>query len=709
MRAWRGSPPAARRLVAAYGSLPRSVIDLACHAAVPVAVDARLLHLIRVNLLLDPPAAVPYEAEADLLLSPLVRELGDGLYDIDPVLRPLLLTGLSRRFGPARPRRVAALLEQYTMRAPAWQDRPELQHAQRLTAVAVIDPPLAADWLARAQTSIADGSALLATEWLVAVRRSVRDHAPADQPPGEDVHEAFEALASGTGDERVAAAHRLGELALVPGADVEAIARMLAGHADDGSPSGQTAREVLDTITGLGPALVDTDDQATTPALTDRQRLLDVWRALAEETYGEGAWIWSPGATKSSISDALQLLCILLPGTESDLALDQPNRTSDEAVDALRNLGNASEIPRLLIKALIFYLQVFQSEDGTPSFTGNLDGTNPQLRSIDLTEAYAISVRLTLSALGFGKVFRRSVTRHEVMDECDELERLASDRLSAAMIGLLRSFTVHTFAANSEPGQNLLRWRRPQLWEELRQVSAGIRDEVTIGSGSYEAESLARPDTLFECGWSWGVVADAPVIDTIGARLLQPQGVASPVPDLWCTMLAVTAIEHLFSERTRLLGLLDDEQQRLSRALQLRHDLTASYWRIVGSTAADGPDRRLAVATIVGDPRSHNGISAAVEILREVAEHTDTVVAYPLEGADSLGPMLAVQPVDVPSALLRQVDRLAAVTRDPDQLARLSELREAGLADLFGRRNESGLWDDWAVTFGAVEVLMRRR
>ncbi len=49
-------------------------------------------------------------------------------------------------------------------------------------------------------------------------------------------------------------------------------------------------------------------------------------------------------------------------------------------------------------------------------------------------------------------------------------------------------------------------------------------------------------------------------------------------PYLYFTVVALDGIQDLFSERTRILGLLDEEQQRLARALQLRLDLTRQFW-----------------------------------------------------------------------------------------------------------------------------------
>ena len=137
-----------RRLSAIRDALGDGALRLAYHAAVPVVVDADLLNLLRVNFFLDdPPDVLPFEVEAELLLSPLFREVGEGMYEIDPGLRNLLLSGLHTRYGDERVRRVAALLEQYTDAAAAWRSLPELGLAQQLTALSFLDPAGVERWL----------------------------------------------------------------------------------------------------------------------------------------------------------------------------------------------------------------------------------------------------------------------------------------------------------------------------------------------------------------------------------------------------------------------------------------------------------------------------------------------------------------------------------------------------------------------------------
>jgi RNA polymerase sigma factor (sigma-70 family) len=168
---------AAARLIADVRSaLGERAVRLAYHAAVPVVVDAELLNLLRVNFFLDPPSDLPYEAEAALLLSPLFREVGDGLYEIEPGIRSLLLSGLRATYTDERLQRVAALLGQYTDASVAWRALPELEMAQRLTAVNFLDPSAAREWLDGVKSGAAPGVGL-DREWYVAMDRRIDEQA----------------------------------------------------------------------------------------------------------------------------------------------------------------------------------------------------------------------------------------------------------------------------------------------------------------------------------------------------------------------------------------------------------------------------------------------------------------------------------------------------------------------------------------------------
>ena len=77
------------------GDYGETALHLAYHAALPVALNAELLHLFRINFFLDPPEILPYTAEFEFLLSPLCREIDEGLYEIEPEIRDVLLAGLT--------------------------------------------------------------------------------------------------------------------------------------------------------------------------------------------------------------------------------------------------------------------------------------------------------------------------------------------------------------------------------------------------------------------------------------------------------------------------------------------------------------------------------------------------------------------------------------------------------------------------------------
>lgn len=313
-----------------------------------------------------------------------------------------------------------------------------------------------------------------------------------------------------------------------------------------------------------------------------------------------GEWHWGGRSGSNSISDAEQLLTLLLPAARVPvLSLDDPDRADDEVIEALSPLGSAIEIPRRMISVISDYFTRYTDETGTPIFSGGsyltpLDG-GPELteeqRAVDIVDSFAVSVTLTLATIGFVKVYRGTTKRPDLLAQLDALDQMASVRLTAAMVGLLRSFSTFVFTSTDEYGQRLCDMinqdelpRREvvaALREQLRETMASLRS-VVIGSGRV-TEDLDSSEMLFECGWSWGIISGAEEVPTTEPTGLQREGSAENAPYLYFTVIAMDAIEDLNSERTRLLGLLNEEQQRLSRALQLRWELTRTYWATVAT------------------------------------------------------------------------------------------------------------------------------
>jgi len=336
--------------------------------------------------------------------------------------------------------------------------------------------------------------------------------------------------------------------------------------------------------------------------LKPRQQILDIWRHTARVSYGDGRW--HPGGRdgSNSISDAEQLLCVMAPATELALfRLDRPDSAARDMLDALRPLGDDIQVPQRLIQALILYIDRYTAPDGTPQFSGGSyfssedDGEEikEEQRGLDVVDSFSISITLMLAVIGFTKVFRQVVTRAGLLQQIDELDEKANRRLTAALVGLLRSFSVNVFSADEPLGEELIRMvnqeHRPArvVVEELRavlaEINARLRDDVTIGSGATEGNELEIPNRLFECGWSWGLVKGAPEIATSTEIGVQRDGVAENAPYLYFTTVALDAIQALSSERTRLLGLLDPEQSRLAQSLQLRFELARSYWATIAT------------------------------------------------------------------------------------------------------------------------------
>nr|WP_157756793.1 SCO2524 family protein [Plantactinospora sp. KBS50] len=252
-----------------------------------------------------------------------------------------------------------------------------------------------------------------------------------------------------------------------------------------------------------------------------RQEILEIWRATVRSCWQGGEWQWGGRRGANSISDAEQLLTMLLPAAKVPvLSLDDPDRTDEEVVEAFSPVGGAIEIPRRLLGIMIDYYEQYSDGNGTPVFAGAgylspLDN-GPELtdrqRDLDIVDSFAVSITLTLATIGFVRVYRAATQRRDVKDQLVRLERLASNRLSAAMAGLLRSFSTSIFASGDEYGVRLCDMvnqdevpRREvvaALREQLRGTMASLRS-VLIGSGRVN-EDLDNSDMLFECGWSWG-------------------------------------------------------------------------------------------------------------------------------------------------------------------------------------------------------------
>src|SRR5262245_23702727 len=134
--------------------------------------------------------------------------------------------------------------------------------------------------------------------------------------------------------------------------------------------------------------------------LQPRQQLLEIWRATALASFPTpgGSWTFGGRRGRNSISDAEQLLCIMLPAAEiPSFRLDDPDDIDPDVLKALRPLGGPTDIIRVLIRAINEYMIEYSKVDGTPVFSGgsyfvaireDAPATEEQLQ-LDVVESYA--------------------------------------------------------------------------------------------------------------------------------------------------------------------------------------------------------------------------------------------------------------------------------------------------------------------------------
>ncbi|MEU7098235.1 SCO2524 family protein [Streptomyces longwoodensis] len=485
-----------------------------------------------------------------------------------------------------------------------------------------------------------------------------------------------------------------------------------------------------------------------------RQNLLEVWQSVARHSFEDGEWDWGEWGGRSSVADAERLLCLLYPATEiTSFRLDDPDTTQEDVERSLRAAGDSAEIPGNLVKVLTAFMDRHRTGD-SPTFSGGhyFTAADPaqelakEQRETGVVDSYSMSVTLCLATLGFLKVYRTKTQRPSTLELIDRLQEATSTRLTAAMVALLRSFTVNVVDVPSPQGQSLVRLLGQgrlserqvvqRFQDRFKALRAVISESVTLGLDRDIADQLRNDNRLFECGWSWSVVRDAPEVETGEPVGKQPQGVAGAVPYLYFTVVALDGIPDLFSERTLVLGLLNAEQQKLADALRLRWEITQQYWSAI-ARFGDGtwpleeiPWRTtlqqleseyfsLSVASIlvhdlVRRRATDDDLTRTVAVMERLAERgrvtsgmtrDDPAIALhnpgislPLLGSEDIGPAMKWTMSDFSAQLLKRTVQLCSLSRRSDAQDRLLRLAEDILEHLWQRRiadgSGTGLWDN---------------
>ena len=275
-----------------------------------------------------------------------------------------------------------------------------------------------------------------------------------------------------------------------------------------------------------------------------RRQILNVWSALLASCYRDGKWIWGGIAGSNSISDAEQLLCILYPATQIDsFALHDPDRISDDVRQALDPLGR--RVGQKIVEVLDEYLERYE-QDGQPIFSADSylrypEGAEPTdlQRKLDVVDSYSMSLTLCLAGLQFLSSLRGVSNRRSEQERLEKLlepvDRRLNQRLTAAMVGLVRSFVVRSVDPLTADGQAMLTMFN-QTRSEPEAVVAGVARRLDRVRSRLLREAtlnktpdadLADEGLLIECGWSWGIVRDAEEIKFVDVPLSSSRIVSS--------------------------------------------------------------------------------------------------------------------------------------------------------------------------------------
>ncbi|WP_231954469.1 tetratricopeptide repeat protein [Actinoplanes derwentensis] len=243
-----------------------------------MVVDPTFLNLLRINFFMDPPDDLPWTVEAELLGSPLFRELGGELFEIDPELRRWLLVSLQSVYRWERTERVALLLERYSDLVGAWSGEPYLAQAQRLTALSVLHPAKALRWLDDVQTDVT-AQVELSPDWFVAMRGRLEAQPVSTVRLDGEIGAAAQRLRLGDS----AARADLTALGLLPGSDVAAVSVALRS-----APGSDEELQLLERLRGL-TAVVNPLVQPNTglSATQGQMRVVDVEIFEQASTYIE--------------------------------------------------------------------------------------------------------------------------------------------------------------------------------------------------------------------------------------------------------------------------------------------------------------------------------------------------------------------------------------------------------------------------------------
>ncbi len=137
-RRWLSPEDAVREVVAFERRFGEKHLSLACHCGLLLILTPELVNLVRINFLEG--ENIPWIAESNFLLSPLCRLLQEGIYEVEPCIREVLLVELENNFGWKRPFELAEFLWFYLDKQADKKYRPQFKWTQQWIAKAYLNP-----------------------------------------------------------------------------------------------------------------------------------------------------------------------------------------------------------------------------------------------------------------------------------------------------------------------------------------------------------------------------------------------------------------------------------------------------------------------------------------------------------------------------------------------------------------------------------------
>ncbi|MFD6391216.1 SCO2524 family protein [Nocardia sp. NPDC060259] len=492
-----------------------------------------------------------------------------------------------------------------------------------------------------------------------------------------------------------------------------------------------------------------------------RQQLLDLWRAHLQTSFRAGEWVWGGRDGRNSVSDAEQLMCLLYPSSElANFGVDPDSiATADDVAAVVAVLGDDIRVGAALVTKIEEFFDTYTDADGEPTFAGGsyfrdagFGAPTDAQRALEVVDSYSMSLSLCIAALRvlrrleqyLGKDVRREA--EELSERVTALKPRVSDRLTSAMIGLARSFVMHTPPFTSSAGQqvlNLVNQTGAPAKDVIADFSAALGDLrsralADVRSGHTKDVELRDDKRAFECGWTWGIGSgiDYESDSDITARIATQPGYAINQPYLYFTLVALDGIKDLHSQRTSEPDLFQPHQAELVDSLKRRGDLAQRYWSTIARfgtgrwpledlpwRTSDGKQSyyySLAVTSFLIqdllENRSTTDLGRTVEVLRRLADHGNVTsrpvpdhaaellhhpgLTLTLRGSEDLhaGPLIGYYVSDFTTLLLKRSLLAAQLARDVETREQLLSFARSAYKHMQDRAITSGrakdLWDN---------------